>query len=597
MLFRIVLLLLLGLTAPALWAQETRSDSLKHQLESLSDAQLVSFLSQKFWTFTELQQADFIPEYERALAVASPADQALLSRQLGVIYFYEGNFEQALLYYQRALSVFQDLNDAAEQGNTLNEMAILTKKQKDYEQSLHYLSEAYQLCASEPDSLCMSTALDNRALVLMEQGNYDTAYVYLQRVLDIRQRIGDSVGLGYVFNNLAEVVVTRGQTAQAVEYIGASSRIRQALGDTRGVIINTNNIGEVYLQAGRYEQALGQFLKSLEMLEAARIHYPDFRAYLYGKIAETYVRLEQHKAAYDFLEREQQIRDSLLTVEKVKSLSDMEVRYQTARKEEELQRQRADLAQVKLQNTRLIALLLALLLLGGLAYMLIRNRQRKKLQQAVLKEKERGIQAVLEATEQERKRISRDLHDGVGQQIGGLKLAMESLRGASMLQEAALEQQFEDVSQILQDTADQIRSISHQMMPRALTEQGLLPAVRDLLENTFAYARITYDFSEFGLTERQLPEPIALTAYRVLQELLNNIVKHAEATQVDIQLRVINERLLLTVQDNGRGFEENIQTDGHGILNMRTRLEAVGGRLKLESEPNEGTSATMIIPL
>lgn len=582
-------------------AQDGGLDSLNRYAETLSETAFVDWADEQFSKIAALQTPAALPLYQRAYSLAkaqgTPGQEGRMARYLGILHYYDGDYEKALRLYQNSLSVFRAAKDPQGEGRTLNELAILTGKQKEFDKALGYLRLAYRRCAQARDSVGMSTAMDNRGIMFMRLDSLDSAAHYFRKVLELRKQIGDSVGLGYVYNNLGWVAASQGNIEQAQYFVNQSTAIRKQLGDMRGVIINIVNTGENHVQAGNPSAALRRFQRALYLLDSTQISYPDLRAYLYGQLASMQAQLERYRPAYQNLLQQKALQDSLLNAEKLRQLSELEVRYETARKDEEIQRKRADLNKTRLQNTQLITLLIILVLLAGILYVLFRARQRKRIQTAVLKEKERGIQAVLEATEAERKRISRDLHDGVGQQIGGLKLAMETLKNASDLQSEYLNEQLGGMGSILQQAADQVRSISHQMMPRALQEQGLEVAIRDLLDATFKYSPIHYDFSVFGIDKKRFDETIELTTYRVLQELLNNVIKHAEARHVDIQLRCLKERLILSVEDDGKGLDSKAKSGkGHGMRNIETRVDAVGGKVSFESE-GKGTRATMVIPL
>ncbi|MGF1534504.1 MAG: tetratricopeptide repeat protein [Bernardetiaceae bacterium] len=520
--------------------------------------------------------------YEQVYQQHQNHDQVfLLARYLGIIYYEKGNYQKSLTLYLQSLDGFTRQNNPTERAKTLNELAILELKQKKFDKALAYLQESEDICTQTRDTVCISTSIDNRGLALMRLQRIEEAKACFERVLELRLQSKDSVGLGYVYNNLGWVADSQGDIESATNFVQSSTRIRLALGDLQGAIVNLNNIGEIYFGVGRYAEALQKFEESLDRLDRSGIVYPDFRAYLYGQLAKTHQAIKDYAQAYQFLEQEKKLRDSLLNERTLTQLNELEAKYELSEKERQIESQRADLGQIRLQNTRLLALLIIVILLGVVGYAVFRYRQSK----ALNAQKAKTLVAVLEATESERKRIAQDLHDGIGQQIGGIKLAIESLP----------QEPFEGLLQALSDTAEQIRDLSHQMMPRVLEEKGLTDAVKELAQKTFKYSPITYDLSLIQMEDQpRLPAETELAAYRVLQELLNNIIKHAQARHVDIQLRRIKDRFIATVSDDGKGFDPQHQARGHGLLNIQARLEQVGGHIHFESEG--GTLATFVIP-
>lgn len=234
---------------------------------------------------------------------------------------------------------------------------------------------------------------------------------------------------------------------------------------------------------------------------------------------------------------------------------------------------------------------------GSVRFLMVRKqiliaRRERQIQEAVIAEQERGLEAVFIATEEERKRIAKDLHDGVGQQLSALKRGFETI-----LEQVGLEQR-EKVLQLkglVDETAKDTREISHQMMPRALTELGLVPAIEDSLNKTLRTADIQFEFEHFNLRGRY-SERKEIAIYRILQELVNNIIKHSGADQVNVQLFENQDNLILIVEDNGRGLT-NSSADGVGILNIKNRLNTFKGRVNLEPSIESGTIATISIPV
>ena len=160
------------------------------------------------------------------------------------------------------------------------------------------------------------------------------------------------------------------------------------------------------------------------------------------------------------------------------------------------------------------------------------------------------------------------------------------------------ENQQEDLEIIIEQfskSAEEVRQVSHQMMPRTLMDFGLVSAIEDLLQNSFKFSDIKYEL-EHRLTDQRFDERIEISLYRVLQELINNIIKHSQATEVSVQLIQNKGKLVLFVEDNGKGMSSN-SSDGHGLLNIKSRLDMVKGSVNYEPSPSSGTSATISIPI
>jgi len=213
--------------------------------------------------------------------------------------------------------------------------------------------------------------------------------------------------------------------------------------------------------------------------------------------------------------------------------------------------------------------------------------------QAVIQEQERGIKAMIQAQENERGRIARDLHDGVVQQIGSV-----ILKARNFIEKTKKENQ-EEAKTFLEEleTSNQdLRNISHQMMPRALKDLGIIPALEDMIDNSLTYRNIKYQFEHFNINER-LPEKIEISIYRITQELINNIIKHSNANNVNVQLFKSDASIILIVEDDGIGMKASKSGKGIGLLNISSRVDMIDGTVNFEPSPNSGTLVTVKIPL
>ena len=217
----------------------------------------------------------------------------------------------------------------------------------------------------------------------------------------------------------------------------------------------------------------------------------------------------------------------------------------------------------------------------------------EKKNKIILAEKERQLSMIIETQERERGRIAQDLHDGVLQRIGGILLQVHNLVGKY---NADSDSDAKQLIKNLENSNTELRNISHQMMPKSLTELGVSAALNDMLNLSLPYAKIEFKFEHFNLNER-LPANIELVIFRVTQELVNNILKHSEAEVVSVQLYKAKGNIILVVEDDGVGFNPEEEYDGIGLMNIRSRLEAINGVIHIESSVSNGAVSTVKIPL
>ena len=206
--------------------------------------------------------------------------------------------------------------------------------------------------------------------------------------------------------------------------------------------------------------------------------------------------------------------------------------------------------------------------------------------------------ALMQGQEDERRRLSYDLHDGIGQMLTGQKLLVEHLRSIHLLPEKE-RSTYKSLKELIFKTIQEVRNVSNNLMPPVLSDFGLEPALRQLVEQQARQTGLAMQVHA-KQADGRLDKAIEIGVYRIAQEALNNAIKHAKASEIDIDLRLSDNRLLLAVSDNGQGLT-NAATkgilNGHGLHNMRERARLLNGVFRLASEPNEGTRVTVTIPL
>jgi signal transduction histidine kinase len=210
------------------------------------------------------------------------------------------------------------------------------------------------------------------------------------------------------------------------------------------------------------------------------------------------------------------------------------------------------------------------------------------------------LRQLVTAQEEERRRLARELHDQLGQQLTALKLGLQLLQDASHGRSSGLARQLQD---IVDGLGRAVQHLAWELRPSALDDLGLHTALLHYVERWSAHANIEVDFQSIGLESHRLPSHIETTMYRIVQEALTNVLKHAKGERVSLILECSNSRVLAVVEDDGCGFDiEAVLTSAHterslGLLGMQERAALVGGTLHLESAPGRGTTVCVRIPL
>jgi signal transduction histidine kinase len=377
-----------------------------------------------------------------------------------------------------------------------------------------------------------------------------------------------------------------------------------------------NRTGRIYTELGSYDKAISFFRRSLEIADA--IDIKPGRRDVYRNLADLHYRTGDFKKAYEYQQHFNQVKDSLFHEEMMKQISELQIRYETEKKEQEIvtlnkdkELQRAQILHQKMvKNTVIIGSILLLIFVGVL---LINYRQKVRTREIIARKNEEinrrkiieleknqklyALDAMITGQDEERKRIARDLHDGLGALLSTVQIHFSSIENEiKKIQQLDI---YNTANKLLDDACLEVRKISHNMMPGTLLKYGLVPAIEDLCNKIHVADNLKVDFHAFEMENERLAEHIEITIFRLIQEGLNNIVRHARATEVIVQLQKDERELHLIIEDNGVGFNvsEAREKGGMGMRNLDSRVKYLNGKLDIDSEIGKGTSITIDIPL
>jgi signal transduction histidine kinase len=221
------------------------------------------------------------------------------------------------------------------------------------------------------------------------------------------------------------------------------------------------------------------------------------------------------------------------------------------------------------------------------------NRQKTILQKEKEKQHHLRLQAIVNTQEEVQQNIARDIHDGLVQVLGAAKISLQAINMNG--DKDVIHERIKDASMIIDEACIEARNISHQILPYSLVQDGLFPAVDELLKKSLRDVSYQFDFS--GMAKR-LDKDIEINMYRIAQELIQNVLKHSSATHVEVQLEYEQSKLSLSVKDNGKGYDPGlIKSNSVGLTNIRTRTELIRGTFKMDSAVNLGTKVSVEVPL
>jgi signal transduction histidine kinase len=302
------------------------------------------------------------------------------------------------------------------------------------------------------------------------------------------------------------------------------------------------------------------------------------------ELAKTEASLGNYKPAYDRLMEYKLLADTLFEKKTAKEIAALEAKHQIAENEKKL---------LRLQNRNQLQQLLLYFGAGVVVLLIIfslylhRLRKKRVAQQLHAIRQQQEIQitrAQLEGEERERRRLARDLHDGLGGMLAGVKLKLSAIGHEK---ENRQQEDLERVIGQLDDSVHELRRIARNMMPETLLRSGLGRALEDLCK-WMANDRMRVEYELLNLPEG-ISHNEKIDIYRIVQELLANAAKHAGAEEVFLQCSGREGRFYITIEDNGNGMPEKYAAEGMGLANIRSRVEYMQGKMELDSHPGKGT--------
>ena len=203
--------------------------------------------------------------------------------------------------------------------------------------------------------------------------------------------------------------------------------------------------------------------------------------------------------------------------------------------------------------------------------------------------------ALVEVEDKERRRLARELHDSLGQQLTAISLNFASLRQEFRNMSNEGKDKFSLGMNLLRDAMKESRAIAHNLMPQSICDYGFVGAIENLLTNLQSAIDIEFQFYH-NLKNSRFNEQVELSLFRITQEAVNNALKHANADTISIQLIKFHDLLILTVEDDGQGFKAGIESDQFGLNGMELRAFSMSGTMSIDTKPGEGTIITIQIP-
>ncbi len=351
-------------------------------------------------------------------------------------------------------------------------------------------------------------------------------------------------------------------------------------------------LGGVSIQQKKYSDAETFLLKGLK--QAEDIGYVNMLDDGYKYLSDVYAMTGRYKQAYESFQKYKELNDSTVAMTSKQYATELEKKYESEKKDKQIKLQQAAIKQKNTLNYVLIgsaAALLIISLLGFRNYKHKQTLQQRRINELETEKQLMATEAVLKGEEQERTRLAKDLHDGLGGMLSGIKYSFNHMKG-NLVMTPENAQAFERSMDMLDSSIKEMRRVAHNMMPEALVKFGLDTALKDFCNDISNSGALNVTYQSVGLESAAIEQTTAITIYRIVQELLNNTIKHATAETAIVQLSKSGDQISVTVEDDGKGFDASVLQASRGIgwTNIQNRVEFLKGKLDVNTAPGKGTS-------
>lgn len=527
--------------------------------------------------------------YEKALETFEKGgyelDIAKIAVNLSINYNRLGRFEETIESATKALKMFEKLSDRKGISVASNIIGQVYFYNDDYTKAKQYFNRYLQNALDAQDSTEIAGGFSNLGAVFSKLERFDSAIFYNQRALEIHQKLGNQYGIGNAHQNLGMNYLSRSMPDSAIFFYQQALPFYQTTENKSGQAEVLVNLGKCHFSIGDFQNAIDFSIKGQQIAQS--INEPVLIQESSLVLSESYESIGDFRRALSAYKQYDSLSQEIFNEETRNNIEEINVRYETEKKEQQIALQTALLSEKEAQNERNIAMIIGLVIVIVslvLVVMLNRSRSRKK-QQLLLQEaqtilREAEIEAAISSQEKERSRFAKDLHDGFGQMISILNLNLKSLEdGAKDKQEV-----FENSTKVLEEMYQELKSICFNLMPQTLIKHGITAALNEFAARIKSTDKLFVETDFFGLEER-LTEVQEISLYRITQEWVNNVMKYSDARKVTIQVTRDEDEITLMIEDDGAGFDLDLlrMGKGNGWKNMNSRANLINGELEVDT--------------
>jgi two-component system, NarL family, sensor kinase len=489
--------------------------------------------------------------------------QGVIYLNIGLIYSDLGLFDRALSHYRMAYSAQKEFSDTVSVSNAYFNIAFSLNEQGQADSALYYLDLALEMQQLSRNFIGYCSSLDLKAWIYFQKNDYQTARILYYQIIDLSQSIQNFNGLVRAYMGLSALFSETGNFNIAIDYTNKAMVLAREYNYQKLLIRGHENLSTIFEKYGHVQKAIHHRKKACQLVEERQIFENLHQVY--------YQELDYAK------------KQRLAEIEK-------------ANHEQVLQR-------LVVRKQRAILLMFGLILLTVIIscyFYLLKNRHKHQanLKHAMLIEQQEGLKDILEAEILERKRIGCELHDGIGQMLSVIRLNISVLQQKQGLAEQKAQKLLTNCMLTLKTASEEIFAVSKNLSPCIFNNNTLECAINELVDQLDQSQKLKVHYNSRGEISK-MDQFVQSSVYRCVQELINNVIKHSQASDLFIDIFNENDLLKIIIRDNGKGFEADQQkiNKGTGLAGVRFRIENLNGSFIMNTRQGEGSCFSLSVPL
>lgn len=520
------------------------------------------------------------------------------SRLKAMTYAGRSRYQDALTILYRIVSEAEAYKDSITLGENLNSIGSVALARSNTRDALMWLSRALAACGNDKrfDGIRAGVFI-NMAEAYLQSGKTDVAVRYSEKGVALFKEVENLSSLALALQKQSSVLIAAGKLDEAEQSLKEMIALRKEAGDGNLYADDNISLAEFYLQTNQVKKAI-QFCKNA--LQIGDVHAPlpgDEQSYAnaitirlgyYQVLARCYKMLEDNSEYQQMLEQIIIAKDSLYKYNSAQAIAELQTQYEVQKKENTIIQQKLDITNKNNRFYALLGIAFFALVIAWIMFTGYRKREKIRLNAMLEKEKSLVAQSIAKAEENERKRIAADLHDNLGAYAASIVSNLDFIEPITHHSSGSVAvQELRNNSQAI---VAQLNDTIWALKKDALSLTAISDRIKTFIQRIQnSYPAITINVMENIDNDRMLSPSHAFHLFRIVQEAINNALKHSKGTKVDIIIESIASNWKITIADNGAGIMQRSK-DGNGLVNMKERAQETGWSIDWLSEPGKGTS-------